>query len=823
MPKCLVHGCLSRWGRKNEEYILHSFPNDTDQGKSWLIQLGYKEPEIKSLIRNIMEIQTRGRYRICSKHFGKDCYELRGSSWTLKKGSMPTLHLSLDVLSAGNNEHDYARTFTDIDSIQDNSEVEDASISDDPGDQCSTKSQSSQSKEKCVKETWTVSSEGELVKTKIRPASITKQEKKEKKFRSKRHTRSVATCTEYFPGQRHKSTQFEKHFGCKDKKIQASRRPLHRSIAIQCNMSERPCSTQSRQAQEYTREDQKVENCNVTDEQEFQVEFHIDPDPEELDQDPGEVDQDPVVVDLSPASADLEESGWGGALSNSDTFEMPQKKKKDLSYNPEPEETDINDEIFIDPKDLDSSFLLLPKSPEPSNPVTERKFIVFESCLDELLMSSRCKGKLGCTGSIVRIKKYRVGSALAVMGFCSRGHKFHLWKSQPSIGKMPVGNLLLSAGIFCSGSNFAKVESMFEFIGIYGIRRSTYYNNQKKYLFPTINYHWQQNRQQILEQLGSTPVALSADGQFDSPGRKAKYCMYSFLEHKSKKILDFQIEKVKPEITSVSLETQAFETGLERILSSRVNVKILCTGRHVSIRKTMKAKHSDILHQYDVWRLAESLGDKIAAASKKSSTSALAPWVTPAKNHLWWSAKTCNLDPALLKEQWSSIIYHVCNNHQWENGGRYKQCHHPPLTGEQKEWLSIGSPAHTKFLEIVQNPRLLKDIEKLSHFCHTRELDMFHGTSLKYHPKGNHYLIEGMVARTQLAALDHNNNPGRLQAVLKEASSTTDDKEKLRHTFSFKKSQHHWVVESTFEKSNQKFILNIIRDTIELACGKKIS
>lgn len=193
------------------------------------------------------------------------------------------------------------------------------------------------------------------------------------------------------------------------------------------------------------------------------------------------------LVELSPMSDDVEESELEDAISSdSDVFETPQKR--DLSYSPTPEvdeelpnEMDIDDDLFVDPKDLDNSFVPLPESSKQGNPVNQKKFIVFESCLDQLLMSSRCKR--GCTGSIVKIQKYRVGSALCVMGFCSKGHKFHLWKSQPSIGKMPVGNLLLSAGVLFSGSNFVNVEAMFDFIVLYGISKTTHNDNQQKYLF----------------------------------------------------------------------------------------------------------------------------------------------------------------------------------------------------------------------------------------------------------------------------------------------------------------------------------------------------
>ena len=57
-------------------------------------------------------------------------------------------------------------------------------------------------------------------------------------------------------------------------------------------------------------------------------------------------------------------------------------------------------------------------------------------------------------------------------------------------------------------------------------------------------------------------------------------------------------------------------------------------------------------------------------------------------------------------------------------------------------------------------------LAKLTEFHHTVELEHFHSLILKYLPKREHFSFKGMVARTQLAALDHNFNINRKQSVV---------------------------------------------------------
>ncbi|CAN8003221.1 unnamed protein product, partial [Ixodes pacificus] len=75
--------------------------------------------------------------------------------------------------------------------------------------------------------------------------------------------------------------------------------------------------------------------------------------------------------------------------------------------------------------------------------VSERKFIVFESCLDELL--ANCPE---CT-ALCRITEKIKGTCLRVHRMRDNGHQ-HTWTSQPSVNRRALGDVLLAAATLFS-------------------------------------------------------------------------------------------------------------------------------------------------------------------------------------------------------------------------------------------------------------------------------------------------------------------------------------------------------------------------------------
>ena len=100
---------------------------------------------------------------------------------------------------------------------------------------------------------------------------------------------------------------------------------------------------------------------------------------------------------------------------------------------------------------------------------------------------------------------------------------------------------------------------------------------------------------------------------------------------------------------------------------------------------------------------------------------------------------------------------------------------------------------------MVFDKNLLKDIKQLTLSCHTGTLEVYHSVQTKYLPKRQHFSYKGMVARTQLAALDHNANTGREQATSSKGASEGE----LRYKVVYPKRSKEWIAKPVMEKTTR--------------------
>ncbi|XP_053569561.1 uncharacterized protein LOC128659994 [Bombina bombina] len=89
--------------------------------------------------------------------------------------------------------------------------------------------------------------------------------------------------------------------------------------------------------------------------------------------------------------------------------------------------------------------------------VKDQKYVVFETNIDYLLKFVPRSIPM-CNAPVISKTKTTLGSILVGEGECLDGHNTVLWKSQPTIGKNPVGNLLFCASILFSGNHFEKIN-----------------------------------------------------------------------------------------------------------------------------------------------------------------------------------------------------------------------------------------------------------------------------------------------------------------------------------------------------------------------------
>ena len=473
---------------------------------------------------------------------------------------------------------------------------------------------------------------------------------------------------------------------------------------------------------------------------------------------------------------------------------------------------DPNDPSY-EPTDSQTSTLLTSQSSQSlMSAVDDRKFVVFECQLDKLLGLLVCPTCqcLCCMDDID--KKCNEGTLLRVTAHCINGHVIVKWQSQPLIGRMPAGNLLIGAATLFTGQTYGHMQNIAELLNLKFMSHTPFYTMQHTNFIPVIMAAWKKHQQSVFDELriANKPLRLCGDGRMDSPGFSAKYCTYSLMDMNTDKVVAFAVLDVtEANGSSTNMEVLAFERCLQELLDNGFTVDVIATDRHVQVRSLMKRKYPMINHQFDVWHLVKSVRKKLHSVSHKKLNSDLSPWSQSICNHLWWCAANCGGDADLLEESWTSVVHHIANIHDFA-GDIYTKCAHPPLTDDEqrrKKWLTPCSPAHNALKEIVFSKALLKDVRQLNQFCHTGNLEVYHSLMTKYCPKRQEFDTVQMLARTTLAVLDHNHNTGRKQ-------KTTADGD-LRYKLVFTKASAKWVAKPIYENKTYEHVWHLMNGVVE--------
>ena len=130
-----------------------------------------------------------------------------------------------------------------------------------------------------------------------------------------------------------------------------------------------------------------------------------------------------------------------------------------------------------------------------------------------------------------------MGTMVVVEQSCKTcGNKWR-WASQPYIGGMAAGNLLLSASILFAGAVPGKTLKVLGLMGVAAISPATYFHHQSKYLHKTVRRVWEHSAGKLLAELKESDLVLGADGQNDSMGHYAKYGTYTLMALNLNKII----------------------------------------------------------------------------------------------------------------------------------------------------------------------------------------------------------------------------------------------------------------------------------------------
>ncbi|XP_040065694.3 uncharacterized protein LOC115319455 [Ixodes scapularis] len=455
----------------------------------------------------------------------------------------------------------------------------------------------------------------------------------------------------------------------------------------------------------------------------------------------------------------------------------------------------------------------------PSHPPhEEKKYIVFQSCLLQLFR--QC---ITCHATCT-LQTWTQGTMIKVKAVCPDKHT-RTWLSQPLIKNKAACNVLLSTAIVATGSSPYKVLRLLELINIQAIAERTYFLYQTAIVQPAIERVWNREQKRLLEERRGKKVHLAGDGRFDSPGFSAKYMTYTFMEMDTNQVVYFvqvclgEAPEVK---TSNSMELYGCVKGIDFLKQQGITIEDLVTDRHVAIKGHMKTKEPEIHHYFDAWHIAKGVSKKMLAASKYAGCGALVQWAQPASNHVYWCAANSEGDGKLLVDMWKSINNHASDVHTGHRG-IYNRCLHDPLIGE-REWLSPGTPAYKRFAAITTQRLLLRDLEHVSPAGQTYNLESYHSTLTRFAPKSVAFKPGMMLARTRLAALHHNENSTRSQALTRDGrlkwkrrmqrakkGIETVKKEKTKPTYAYVGALLHEVVACCNESSSFKEALEKTR------------
>ncbi|XP_065195097.1 uncharacterized protein LOC135826412 [Sycon ciliatum] len=263
------------------------------------------------------------------------------------------------------------------------------------------------------------------------------------------------------------------------------------------------------------------------------------------------------------------------------------------------------------------------------------------------------------------------------------------------------------------------------------------------------------------------------------------------------------------------MEKAGFIRVLDRCKEA-LAVDVVVTDRSPSIKATIRDQYPGICHQFDVWHFAKNVASKLRSACHRKSHAPLLAWIPAIISHFWWCCSNCDGSADLLKERWQSVLYHVCNTHAWTGGQLCSTCAHSALSSEDEraiKWIKADSEPYKALKGILLDKKLLKDMDKLTKFCHTGSLEVYHSVMTKYIPKRIHFSILGMIVRTQLAALDHNFNVNRHHSKAKKTGEG-------RYKVQFSRHKGDYVAKKIYDRKSYAYVDKLMCDVVAVAHGE---
>ena len=165
----------------------------------------------------------------------------------------------------------------------------------------------------------------------------------------------------------------------------------------------------------------------------------------------------------------------------------------------------------------------------------------------------------------------KVGGNVEVTSRCVNGHSKKWVSSEVLSDKkcQPVylNDSLLPAAILVSGNNYEKFGLLCKALGLNIVSKNTFLRFQKHCAAPVIEEVWGEMNELVKKAFKDFEgVCLCGDGQNDSPGHSARYCVYTIMEHFTTVVVDFEVvDKRETGGNSTTMEKEALRRLLERM------------------------------------------------------------------------------------------------------------------------------------------------------------------------------------------------------------------------------------------------------------------
>ncbi|XP_034081647.1 uncharacterized protein LOC117552380 [Gymnodraco acuticeps] len=272
----------------------------------------------------------------------------------------------------------------------------------------------------------------------------------------------------------------------------------------------------------------------------------------------------------------------------------------------------------------------------------------------------------------------------------------------------------------------------------------TFRRHARHYLEPAIIHKWKTDQLKIFQQLHHQggKVTVAGDMRADSPGHSAKFGSYTLMHLGSNTIVDFQLVQSNEVGGSYHMEKEGLKRCLDHLESNDLAVEYIVTDRHPQIQKFLRERN--IEQFYDVWHFEKGLSKKLVKLSQNKDCKLLKRWLQSIKNHVYWSATSTTSGPDKVA-RWTSVVNHLQNIHVHDDP-LFPKCEHPErATTDENKWLKPDSITLHKVEKILNNKRVLKDVQKLSHHYQTSSLESFHSLILRFAPNNVVFPFMGML------------------------------------------------------------------------------